>query len=62
MPSAHALNLSDSLDTMSAMETKKKGPEAPPTDLPARHTARQTPAIARLQICRCHQQQFQQQQ
>ncbi|MGE0864917.1 MAG: hypothetical protein AB7P34_13545 [Vicinamibacterales bacterium] len=44
------------------METKKKGPQVSPTDLPARHAARQTSAFARLQICRCQQQQqFQQQ-
>lgn len=61
MPSAHALNLSDSLHTMSAMETLKKGRDVLSAGLPARRAARLTPAIARLQICRCQQQQFQQQ-
>ena len=65
MQSAHALNLSNSLHTMSGMESSKRfSLGAPhgvsPRPASARRTTRQQSAIDSLQIQRCQQQSQQQ--
>lgn len=65
MQSGHALNLHDSLHTMSRMESSKSfSLDAPrgvsPRPVSARRTTRQQPAIDSIQNPRCQQQSQQQ--